>query len=357
MSLPKLVAMSVGNDIDDADPYACIESLVSLFNIEANCSFQLCPHQVISNSCFQIHQNSMDLQSYVGKIIFNRRKMCANCCMKIIVATTSFDYFRLNFNLALMPFYQIMKHPQILFHFTRKKHKHLFTKIICMLGEYGWYGFPGRESTFFNIEIKYSFKEQSRIEIADKIRNKFWMMLELCHSRKCLLHLIKCRNGKYFHEIFMKTIMDHRDKHKLKNIVYVVSVLIIIRHRAYFKKKIEKYPNKQCYKYLNHFVKAFPDRYIDMNLAKEKRIRSRKEILSIHRKYIYCNNAKCNAKYANSDYKKWYKCKGCKIAFYCSRRCQKYDWNKYAHRHLCSYFDLTAPNNPHRQYLGSCKCG
>ena len=32
---------------------------------------------------------------------------------------------------------------------------------------------------------------------------------------------------------------------------------------------------------------------------------------------------------------KWYKCKKCKL-FYCSKRCQKYDWKRHNHRRMCN---------------------
>ena len=43
-----------------------------------------------------------------------------------------------------------------------------------------------------------------------------------------------------------------------------------------------------------------------------------------------CNNNNCNKTIAS----KFYVCKGCKCAFYCSRKCQKIDWMK-QHRTDC----------------------
>ena len=34
-------------------------------------------------------------------------------------------------------------------------------------------------------------------------------------------------------------------------------------------------------------------------------------------------------------YKKWYKCKGCEAVFYCSKKCQKYDWVRGDHKYGC----------------------
>eukprot|EP01084_Bolivina_argentea_P320149 555455_1 len=73
---------------------------------------------------------------------------------------------------------------------------------------------------------------------------------------------------------------------------------------------------------------------------------------------VRCNNKKCNKKYWNHIFgeswnelrlqrnkysrlhsrlrvNKWYKCSGCRIAVYCSRQCQKYDWNLFYHKQTC----------------------
>ena len=42
-----------------------------------------------------------------------------------------------------------------------------------------------------------------------------------------------------------------------------------------------------------------------------------------------------NARNVNQIQNKWYKCKKCK-SFYCSRRCQKYDWKHHDHRVRCN---------------------
>eukprot|EP01084_Bolivina_argentea_P291653 501275_1 len=59
---------------------------------------------------------------------------------------------------------------------------------------------------------------------------------------------------------------------------------------------------------------------------------------------IYCGNKVCGKSYyihkygesSNDVIGKWYKCSACKRSFYCSRRCQKYDWNKFKHRDFCT---------------------
>eukprot|EP01084_Bolivina_argentea_P035136 65172_1 len=70
---------------------------------------------------------------------------------------------------------------------------------------------------------------------------------------------------------------------------------------------------------------------------------------------IRCSNEKCNKQYLkygatyqelyeskyDTDYKHyatkkpWKKCKGCCMVYYCSRKCQKYDWNRFNHKTIC----------------------
>ena len=45
-----------------------------------------------------------------------------------------------------------------------------------------------------------------------------------------------------------------------------------------------------------------------------------------------CGNIKCNNKRIDV---RLYKCKRCKIIRYCSKHCQKVDWNRFGHKRDC----------------------
>lgn len=56
-------------------------------------------------------------------------------------------------------------------------------------------------------------------------------------------------------------------------------------------------------------------------------------IYKIKRNDTQCQNIKCSKRRKNTD--KFYKCRKCKVIRYCSKKCQKIDWNMYNHKSIC----------------------
>lgn len=63
-----------------------------------------------------------------------------------------------------------------------------------------------------------------------------------------------------------------------------------------------------------------------------------KHCRKMYRQNSKCSNVKCNVSVANCKYV----CSKCRCGIYCSRRCQKYDWNRGDHRSLCKIVDADA---------------
>ena len=66
-----------------------------------------------------------------------------------------------------------------------------------------------------------------------------------------------------------------------------------------------------------------------------------KDCIYKYRDRISCGNKRCGVNYYDHKNKKktgnkWYRCNQCKIIYYCSRKCQKYDWSKFHHKLLCN---------------------
>ena len=61
------------------------------------------------------------------------------------------------------------------------------------------------------------------------------------------------------------------------------------------------------------------------------------DCVPLFRERIFCGNSLCAKRYYGHKNAglKWFKCKRCQIVYYCSKRCQKYDWARMSHRSLC----------------------
>ena len=67
---------------------------------------------------------------------------------------------------------------------------------------------------------------------------------------------------------------------------------------------------------------------------------------SVDTKCVYNECNYCGSK--GYDYKK---CSQCKVVFYCSRKCQKYDWIRKKHKHQCVAKDKLTVYDKVRPYL------
>eukprot|EP01084_Bolivina_argentea_P063959 116673_1 len=81
-------------------------------------------------------------------------------------------------------------------------------------------------------------------------------------------------------------------------------------------------------KYHNDTLHALLDKQKAKKLVKKLQ----SEYLKLLRRKVICNNPLC---VVNKNEQKFYKCKGCKMAIYCSKHCQKIHWNRYHHKQQC----------------------
>eukprot|EP01084_Bolivina_argentea_P245442 410934_1 len=74
----------------------------------------------------------------------------------------------------------------------------------------------------------------------------------------------------------------------------------------------------------------------DINQAKtlyESYLVFAKNVYETKRNDMQCQNSKCKIQRRDKNMRK---CKGCHVARYCSKKCQKYDWNANMHRMYCN---------------------
>eukprot|EP01083_Nonionella_stella_P146344 460149_1 len=165
------------------------------------------------------------------------------------------------------------------------------------------------------------------------------------------------KNGSYFE----KYGLDHGDatasQYEYKHNMYTVFRKLLIRKCCEFPRLLcsnmrisVKSIEFQGILYQNKCGWLMVDPY--------RMLRRQNRCFYIHYVSWKCNNVKCNITYFEHVYgyrydelldhrnkygivdkrlktnNKWYLCKGCRLVSYCSRQCQKYDWNK-AHRQSC----------------------
>lgn len=323
-----------------------------------------------------------------GQIQISGKHFCGNCCMKLLIETKSLQsmYYKNDEHQSeeyLQALCSLTMHPQILCHFTKNKSLHKLA--LTILINASW--FSGTQ-----IDAIYWLTTKEAAVSRTWLRLSLCHFMEFCQTKKHLLSFIKLNHGKYFNHCIVGYLEQiprffdmmreietlHSDKfeawaamNRWPFLSYHIAVKIVFKYGKYFRKKLRKKKGKilkQCYKYLAKLFVVLPKlqrshkEWVEFAFGdKAIQIYTKKDayngMMYIHRNKIHCNNPVCNVKYGNYMYptspsfdrfepifefpkpqKKWYKCKKCKIAYYCSKKCQKYDWNRFNHKYLCRHF-------------------
>merc|ERR1712151_1447377 len=105
--------------------------------------------------------------------------------------------------------------------------------------------------------------------------------------------------------------------------------------------------SKIVYKYYGLTLTLFSEKNNKIKKVYKEKASYYVDIIVEFRDRISCKNKKCKARWYQHKYdatfaspkmwkreliRKWYKCGRCKVVYYCSRRCQKYDWNRFHHK-------------------------
>lgn len=100
--------------------------------------------------------------------------------------------------------------------------------------------------------------------------------------------------------------------------------------RVYFRSK------KTAYKH-----RAEANYAVEFDYFVSKRVRRIKNTKSLRSVKLSGDRRKIRANHGHPI--RWQKCKRCKLAYYCSKKCQKVDWNKY-HKVHCRQIESGVPN-------------
>lgn len=86
--------------------------------------------------------------------------------------------------------------------------------------------------------------------------------------------------------------------------------------------------------------KALRQDTLDFMFCRNGVMENRLEFKESLRSRIVCDNRDCQRKASDDTGTTFKRCRRCRMMHYCSKRCQKIDWNKYNHRSLCFEYPL-----------------
>eukprot|EP01084_Bolivina_argentea_P280879 480445_1 len=172
---------------------------------------------------------------------------------------------------------------------------------------------------FFNFNVRAIFCSYSMIKYVISHRKTFKLVSTLISNI-----------FKYFDYISRKGQTENFQFYKIAFSHFLSALVIpLISMLDIENNKIHRKFNTQMLKL--RFVKQYMVN-TNVNIKYIGRVKTEQKLK------MKCNYKYCNVKNSINSEKLWkFKfCSTCKIAFYCSRRCQKKDWNKGNHRYCCS---------------------
>lgn len=148
------------------------------------------------------------------------------------------------------------------------------------------------------------------------------------------------------HEYFSKRAIDRKDIHKGKTRENYIWIECVLKEQTLniaddMKRSEEK----------EDAVDDIKCNDIDVMFKYDESTKQREKFKKMIKKKIICDNRECPYRATIERHEiiiqrakihkgKWYKCKRCRMMYYCSRHCQKVDWNKYDHKSLCFKYPL-----------------
>eukprot|EP01084_Bolivina_argentea_P036586 67655_1 len=242
---------------------------------------------------------------------------------------------------------EMLNHPQILKQLT--KNKKSFKKLVKLI----------TSRIDFYLTTPNHDKLNKSVNIATNCAK--WMdllnaFIVYASKKKSIMKYLWNMNNGYFIKQYVINVMD-----KLNNTPYHEFSIVCCRH---FSKQ---------------FIELKEEKYIKFILMSTMYPSSlfKAQIMRLYDFSVRCNNKKCEIRYfkhkfmdltfqkcleyivekqkrlginlmlplnlEDPDYsewdalsrREWYKCGGCKMVYYCSRHCQKYDWNIFNHKAIC----------------------
>eukprot|EP01084_Bolivina_argentea_P030270 56117_1 len=255
---------------------------------------------------------------------------CLECSLKYVKNfINANDYSSLKWN-GILYFTITLQHPQIIKYFMRDKV--LFEQLLHSL-----FMISSNMSQILYLKLKILFvvKLLSRDIHIEWLRNNHFVSAKICRisqtDQSDVNHVACFRSNPLIRMLYVYFCSYYYLKWHYSKMGWTMGV------------KCAQYKcigSKDEYKLIVKYTKLNESYcYLDMKDKNMKCNGCRKKYFD----YVYNLKFddlkfKWNKKYKLSKQNKWYKCAKCQMVYYCSRKCQKYDWNKKNHKHICSFF-------------------
>eukprot|EP01084_Bolivina_argentea_P213808 363024_1 len=267
-------------------------------------------------------------------------------------------------------FIKIMSHPQIQ-HFMQRSRK-LFSRVVKIT----FFGFQILQhiNTCCNNLSTITWFVELQLDYFAFIRYALiWYRKH--HHLECIIKLdgihfmLKTGELSLFRYIIAPFII--RVCQQKKTLLFPYSITMI-RAMLKYKEDLLRNPSLKISDRMNECVVSFEtflsEKCVDtsMLIGRSKMEENYDMVAKLHRYFsdIYCDNKSCKKSYCFDKYgtsfgesakphwiennidivmkplSKWYICKGCHLTFYCSRKCQKFDWVRNNHKCLCQSIQL-----------------
>lgn len=165
-----------------------------------------------------------------------------------------------------------------------------------------------------------------------------WKILHfVALKRRFVRWFIEMGNGSYFKELIVDRFNEFQSGPW--NILLPI-IGHFLRHSEYYIRKApkRKYRNKgmvrKNYEWIEKNMNCIQESW-EWNFKANKLDPSALKLILANK--VVCDNPQCKRVHDSVQQITLKRCKGCLMMHYCSRRCQKIDWNKYNHRSLCFY--------------------
>lgn len=186
-------------------------------------------------------------------------------------------------------------------------------------------------------------------------------------KRHLVRWFIEAEDGRFFSQFVVAEFKKYKAKNGKKRgerffwMYFVITHLARYEYRYLSRSKIKKHQTEgtiqRNYEWIERTLvqnanggpNGYDYNYLDFMFCPNSVRTQYREFKDLLERYRVCDNRDCKKANRKDKVTRFWRCRRCRMMYYCSRRCQKVDWNKYNHRSLCFEYPL--------QYRTKRRCG